>query len=260
MIAVAVLMMSVCYWRRPKNETKPDTLARHFARFGANLRSLTMAFYPACICLVVLLLAGAVLLALGIPISLVQGPWPTTFAVALMMSFVAIVTLWVLSRKRSQEWESRISGSMLFLLVAALAASPIIWAQWQRRSMAGELLTVLWLLVGTGLGEELFFRGYVQSRLNLAFGRRWTLFGVSYGPGLLWAAALFGMIHVLNSYDYFKDLGSLSWRHGLTTMFALHYGFLRERTGTVVAPLIVHFLVNLGPRLPMLINGGFSSG
>jgi hypothetical protein len=34
-----------------------------------------------------------------------------------------------------------------------------------------------------GLGEEVSFRGFVQSRQNESFGRPWRLLGVDLGPG-----------------------------------------------------------------------------
>ena len=106
-------------------------------------------------------------------------------------------------------------------------------------------LHILWIVIGSAIGEEVFFRGYVQGRLNESFGRPWFMLGVRFGPGLFGAALLFGVIHVLNPADYFRGHIELNWTHGLTTATALYFGFLRERTGSVVAPAIVHGWTNL---------------
>jgi hypothetical protein len=36
-----------------------------------------------------------------------------------------------------------------------------------------------------GFGEEIFFRGYIQSRVDQAFGLPFRLLGFEFGPGLL---------------------------------------------------------------------------
>jgi membrane protease YdiL (CAAX protease family) len=111
------------------------------------------------------------------------------------------------------------------------------------------------LLVGAGVGEEVFFRGYVQSRLNEAFGRPWRCFGVDFGPGLFGATLLFGLIHVLNGIDYFAEIYRPMWWHGLATASTLFYGFVRERYGSVLPPAIVHGLADLLVRMPGLLQG-----
>lgn len=88
-------------------------------------------------------------------------------------------------------------------------------------------------LFATGFGEEILFRGYIQSRLNRALGRPFSFCGVGWGFGVIIAAILFGAMH------FFHGTGTLWW--GLWTIFAgLVLGFLREKTGSIVAPGIAH--------------------
>jgi len=88
-------------------------------------------------------------------------------------------------------------------------------------------------LFTTGFGEEILFRGYIQSRLNRALGRPFSFCGVRWGFGVIIAAILFGSMH------FFHGTGTLWW--GLWTIFAgLVEGFLREKTGSIVAPAIAH--------------------
>lgn len=111
-------------------------------------------------------------------------------------------------------------------------------------SWAGKALAALvFYLFFLGLGEELLFRGYLQSRLNQAFGKPFLFFGVAWGWGVVLSAALFGGMHILN-------LGSLVSGHwqpapwwGLWTFFAgLVLGFVREKSGGILAPVLLHGL------------------
>jgi membrane protease YdiL (CAAX protease family) len=96
-------------------------------------------------------------------------------------------------------------------------------------------------LLFVGFLEEVFFRGYLQTRLNEQFGTPFQLRGVRFGIGLLIAAAVFGLMHPLSvSGD------SLPWPWALwTATLGLILGFLREKTGGAVAPAIVHGVILL---------------
>lgn len=101
-------------------------------------------------------------------------------------------------------------------------------------------------LFASGFGEEILFRGYIQSRLNHVFDKPFSFFGVRWGHGVIIASVLFGLMH------YLHGSGTLWW--GLWTFFAgLVLGFLREKTGNITAPAIVHGL----PQTVMyIIMGG----
>ncbi len=86
-----------------------------------------------------------------------------------------------------------------------------------------------------GLGEELFFRGYLQSHLNAVCGRPFRLLGVPWGRGLIYAALLFGLCHIVTG-----DLSRMQ-----VFFFGLFAGWLRERTGTIAVPATYHGLANL---------------
>ena len=94
-------------------------------------------------------------------------------------------------------------------------------------------------LVLVAFPEEFFFRGYFQEKLQGLFVRRWRLFGISAGPGFFLCAALFALSHSLVTFQ---------WWHALIFFPALVFGWLRERTGTITAPILFHFLCNLFSR------------
>jgi len=91
-------------------------------------------------------------------------------------------------------------------------------------------------LIIVALPEEVFFRGYVQSSLNLIFPRKWRLFGVDFGWGLFVTALVFAFAH---------SIISLQWWHFAIFFPALLFGYIREKTGTVTAPILLHALSNI---------------
>lgn len=91
------------------------------------------------------------------------------------------------------------------------------------------------VLIFVAFLEEFFFRGYVQSRLNDCFGKPFRFQNVEFGAGLLLAAAVFGLFHPLTVAD------ESPWAWALWTgAGGLIFGFVREKSGAVVAPTILH--------------------
>ncbi len=239
MILVAVVFMALGR-RRPE-------------AYALTARPLLPGINAAILCLLLLAACGGVALACGAPferppasLAGALGPVGVNLAATLLL----LGLLWRFGRVIE-----RTPGVIGLLLLVAVALSPIAMALAQQRTIGREALTVVWVLGGAGVGEEVFFRGFVQSRLNESFGRPWRLFGVDFGPGLLVASALFGLVHVLNSADYFVGVWRFAWWHGLATASTLFYGFLREKYGSVLAPAIVHGFGDLLIRLPHLLRG-----
>lgn len=97
--------------------------------------------------------------------------------------------------------------------------------------------------VFVGPVEELVFRGYIQSRLNEAFGRPRQFLGVSFGVGIIISSLLFGLVHTMNANTFNPFLGkySLDIFWGIIAfMIGLVLGFVREKTGSIVAPALLH--------------------
>ncbi|MBM4397391.1 MAG: CPBP family intramembrane metalloprotease, partial [Deltaproteobacteria bacterium] len=99
-----------------------------------------------------------------------------------------------------------------------------------------ELLLIQ--LVVIALPEEVFYRGYVQSRLRPLFAtrRRLRLLGAEIGWEVPLASALFAASHLVTIPSPFR----------LAVFFpGLLFGWMRERTGSVLAPAIFHALCNV---------------
>jgi membrane protease YdiL (CAAX protease family) len=95
--------------------------------------------------------------------------------------------------------------------------------------LLGQLLVI-------ALPEEAFYRGYLMTALDDAWGTPWNVAGAKVGPGLIVSSALFAVGHLLTE------------RHPerLAVFFpALLFGWLRARTGGIGAALLFHALCNL---------------
>ncbi len=111
-----------------------------------------------------------------------------------------------------------------------------------------ELITrIVIVLIFVAFLEEFFFRGYIQTRLNVVFARPYSLFNVNYGAGLIIAAMIFGLFHPLSVTN------QNPWAWALwTATGGLIFGFLREKSGAVVAPALVHGAI----LVPGVLFGG----
>ncbi|MGC9467206.1 MAG: CPBP family intramembrane glutamic endopeptidase [Anaerolineae bacterium] len=96
--------------------------------------------------------------------------------------------------------------------------------------------TVVWQFLFSGFGEEMLYRGYIQSRVNQEYGSPYEVLGARFGPGLFVAALIFSLSHVLNTFNPLTGRYELSWWWGLWTFFAgLFFGLIYERTGSLLA-------------------------
>jgi hypothetical protein len=89
------------------------------------------------------------------------------------------------------------------------------------------LMTVFGVTLGP-LCEELAFRGFLQPLLARSLGAV---------PGILLAAALFGLLH-------YQEYGN-SWRHAaIVTLAGAAFGWMRQATGSTKAAALMHASYN----------------
>lgn len=169
---------------------------------------------------------------------------------------VALLLILLILRRRergSQATSTRLSSSTLNLLILVILLSlPVLVGAYLKRLTLKVVSTVIWQFFFSGFGEEIRYRGYYQSRINQEFGRPFTFLGVKFGPGLIIASLLFAFSHVLNPFSPFTGSFELAWWWGFFTLFGgLFFGFVREKTGSVIAAGIAHGLPDaVGRHLP----------
>lgn len=202
---------------------------RPFA-FGISTRRLSENVNGALICMAPYAAAKAVLYGAPLPPSAV-----VPVSVALALGVLILCTR--LLPDPPTGGSPVVYGALPVLLLISFFLLP------GERETARAVSAVLFYALLLGPGEEILFRGYIQSRLNQVYGRRWRCRGVSVGWGLPITAALFGLFHLLNLPELFAGNLAPDWRGGLTSAaWGLFFGYLREWSGSIVAPALVHGL------------------
>lgn len=87
--------------------------------------------------------------------------------------------------------------------------------------------------------EELFFRGYLQEALSQRYSRKIRLFGselLSVSLAVPLTSLLFAFSHTFITFR---------WWHFAIFFPSLIFGWLREKTGGMIAPTLFHALSNL---------------
>ncbi len=165
---------------------------------------------------------------------------------SLVLSFLMLVTLLLLLRRLTGRNYKPFSSTRVRLLLAALLlAFPLLVGALYGRLTFKVFSTILWQLVFGGFGEELFYRGYVQSTVNEEYGRPWSVEGVAFGPGLLVSSALYGLDRALNTVRPLQGVYTVSWSWGLFAFsVGVFYGFIREHTGDIVGSGVANGLVD----------------
>ena len=98
------------------------------------------------------------------------------------------------------------------------------------------LKTILFQTLLIALPEEFFFRGYMQATLDKSFIKRWNIFGTRLGWAWIITALVFAASH---SFVRFQ------WWHFSIFFPALVFGWLRERTNSITAPVLFHAASNI---------------
>ncbi len=95
---------------------------------------------------------------------------------------------------------------------------------------------VAYHLFFVAIPEEMFYRGYMQTRLDELWEPRWNVLGTMVGPGLLLTCVLFAFGH---------SLVVVQWWHVFIVVPSLAFGWLRARTGGILAGAFFHAWCNV---------------
>jgi membrane protease YdiL (CAAX protease family) len=181
-------------------------------------------------------------------------PWVNEYLsvlVALILLYAPVMVLW--KRCRAIDFIEKDFGSFFKSLGIGLIASVIIfppffiaahfWQTWVMGLSEFRLASfqifdgmILYQLLLVALPEEFYFRGYFQSAMNFIMKPRWKILGARLGWAWIITALAFAFAHSIIFYQ---------WWHFAIFFPALVFGYLRERTGSITAPIVFHALSNI---------------
>ncbi|MEW6649970.1 MAG: CPBP family intramembrane glutamic endopeptidase [Chloroflexota bacterium] len=165
--------------------------------------------------------------------------WQQWRGALLLVAALIVMLVWFgwAARKKPSWQQAGMAGGLLLLPLAA----PLL------PRIGDVLLAVVYFYFFVALSEETLFRGYIQVRLNSVLGRPFRFFGIPWGWGLVVSSLLFGLWH----WGWLP--GEVRWTQVVWTIFAgLFFGIVREKSEGVIAPAILHGVVNYGPQAALL--------
>jgi membrane protease YdiL (CAAX protease family) len=144
----------------------------------------------------------------------------------------------------SSAWAASAATTGLFLLFVVARRALIRLAGLGPGDERVPIEFLVYQLTAPGFAEELFYRGVVQPRLNEILGRPWNLLGAQVGWGWVITSIIFWAPHAFR-VDRSMHL-SFYWPTLSMQLFAgFVYGWIRERAGSVLPPILTHNLVNV---------------
>ncbi len=103
-----------------------------------------------------------------------------------------------------------------------------------------ETIAFQWTM--PGLDEEIFYRGVLLLMLNEAFRGRVRVLGAPIGVGGLLTSLLFGLAHGLSYSAIGFEFELMTFL--MTGVPSLLLLWMREKTGSVVVPILAHNMIN----------------
>lgn len=93
----------------------------------------------------------------------------------------------------------------------------------------------IWNIFIGGFAEEVFYRGLIQSSIDLEYGKTLRIGKISFGPGLLFSSLFYGLGRGLRWVKPWMGVYTVSWSW---TLFAftvgVFYGLIREASGDII--------------------------
>lgn len=197
--------------------------------------------------------------AVSIRVAVSAGLSPNWLAIVKSLALIYLPLLWLFTTKRDfDDYGLTLSPLGLSLAVFAIvslvtlipfyAGTYLLSPVWSEMGfLRGDRFTLRFPpdlaalfaaeVLSIALPEEVFYRGYLQTRLDQALPARRNILGAQVGWALPISSAIFVAGHLAVS--------PAPWQ--LAIFFpSLVFGWMRARTGSLVAPILYHALCNVG--------------
>lgn len=164
-------------------------------------------------------------------------------AISYCVAIALLLRILNVHERAAQAGRARRASATSNVLTIIGLFSPITVALLMHRLSFNIASTVFWQFIFSGFGEEIYYRGCIQSRINQEFGRPHQAFGVHFGPGLIIASLYFGLSRALNLFHPFAGQYGFALWWGVWTCFSgLFLGIVCEKAESLLAPGIAHGL------------------
>ena len=181
------------------------------------------------------------------------------FVLILVPVLFMYVPVWLLNRQGIDSWSYPLAipafsdragwwrGLKLALIVGLIVSIPfaglyhiyqstLFGFEYEGLIPSSPLELIGYHLFFVAIPEEIFYRGYMQTRLDQIWTPRWKVFGVMVGPGLLVTSLLFAFGHTLVAFQ---------WWHFSIFFPSLLFGWMRARSGGIIAGAFYHAWANI---------------
>lgn len=178
----------------------------------------------------------------------IPSPWQGMFLEAIFALGVILFTnkvdtngLQPVTSRRA--WRDSMIASLLLCGYVIIRSIGLQLIGQREQSTPPNTEYLLYLLTIPGIAEELVYRGVLQSHLNNLFGKPWKILRTPLGWGWLITALLFWSIHAFQangwSVNFYWPTLTLPLIAGLV------FGWLRERSNSLLPPILAHNLINV---------------
>lgn len=168
---------------------------------------------------------------------------------AIGVSLVVIALLWLLARKAPYEAGftfAQKAGSFgpSAVAIALMIAFAVVLEVSANDGPSDDRERLLFQATMPGLEEEIYWRGTLLLAMTEALrGGRLNLGGAAIGWAGLLVTLMFGMLHGVSVQD--GQWSFDAFNIAVTGTFGFGYLWVRERTGSVVLPIVAHNLTNV---------------
>ena len=142
---------------------------------------------------------------------------------------------------RLRQNEHSVRFSLIFILFIFLSAL-ILGLMGEKGDF--DIKALLFLAIMPGLSEELIYRGLLLGLLNKIFDKGFRFLGTDFGWGVILISIVFGLLHGFHfTADYQIQFGNVE-NIILTGCFGFIFALLKERSGSLIFPIIAHSTID----------------
>ena len=162
--------------------------------------------------------------------------------ISLLLGFLILCIGWLYSRRAGLSP----AGNLKIVLIFIIFISPLIIGYLYGEFSLSLIKQFVWEVIVGGYVEEFFFRGFIQSSINLEYGNNWRFGETKLGPGLILSAAFYGLSRGLRTFKPWLGIYRISWSLTIYTFaIGIFFGLIREKSGDIMSSGTTSSMINV---------------